>query len=54
MARGCALGKVNDASGLTEESRYTISRVDAHAEKSPAGVVTVRLTRTTTRYRGEP
>src|SRR5258708_10327010 len=34
LARRCALGKANDASGLTEESRYTIHRVDAHAEKS--------------------
>jgi hypothetical protein len=57
MARGGALGKANDAAGLTEESRYTISRVNAHAEKSvgrgprlsqlAAGVVTVHRTRTT-------
>ena len=57
LARRCALGKANDASGLTEESRYTIHRVDAHAEKSAgrgarlsqlaAGMVTVYRTRTT-------
>src|SRR5260370_22756603 len=56
LARGCALGKANDASGLTEESRYTIHRVDAHAEKSAgrgarlsqlaAGVGTVHRPRT--------
>jgi hypothetical protein len=28
LARGGALGKAHDVSGLTEESRYTISRVD--------------------------
>src|SRR5260370_10402946 len=57
LARRCALGKANDASGLTEESRYTIHRVDAHAEKSAgrgarlsqlaAGMATVHRTRTT-------
>jgi len=36
MARGCALGKANEASGLTGESRYSIYRVDAHAKK-PTG-----------------
>ena len=56
MARGCALGKANEASGLGE-SRYTICRVNAHAEKAAgcgtrlgqlaAGVVTVHRTRTT-------
>src|SRR5260370_405866 len=35
MARGCALGKANEASGLTGESRYTICRVNAHAENPP-------------------
>ncbi len=31
MARGRALGKVNEAWGLTGQSRYTICRVDACA-----------------------
>jgi hypothetical protein len=33
MARGCALGKANETSGLTEPSRYSIYWADAHAEK---------------------
>jgi hypothetical protein len=36
MASGSALGKANETSGLTEPSRYSIYRVDAHAEK-PTG-----------------
>ena len=36
MARACALGKANETSGLTEPSRYSIYRADAHAAK-PTG-----------------
>jgi hypothetical protein len=36
MASGGALGKANETSGLTEPARYSIYRVDAHAEK-PTG-----------------
>jgi hypothetical protein len=36
MASGAALGKANETSGLTEPARYSIYRMDAHAEK-PTG-----------------
>ena len=39
MARGCALGKANETSGLTDRSRYGIYRVDAHAEKPTGDLV---------------
>jgi hypothetical protein len=42
MARGCALGKANETSHLTEPARYSIYRVDAHAEKPTGDPVSLK------------